>query len=132
MTELRKGYPVFSPDGTHMTYGATKGDKQFAAIGPATRDGRKPSGRTVPGEADHQLGRMCDTYGLFAVPGLERKVSPVSGLLVNVMFWTVAVRIAEEILARTGNAPGVLSTGAVVGGAEQGARKLELVKTRGY
>jgi len=105
---------------------------KIAAIGPATRDGRKPSVRTVPGEADHQLGRMCDTYGLFAVPGLERKISPVSGLLVNVMFWTVAVRIAEEILARTGNAPGVLSTGAVVGGAEQRARKLELVKTRGY
>jgi hypothetical protein len=105
---------------------------KIAAIGPATRDSKKPSGRTVPAEADWRLGRMCDTYGLFAVPGLERKVCPTSGLFVNVMFWTVAVQLAEEIIRRTGNSPAVLSTGAVVGGAEQRARANELVKKRGY
>jgi hypothetical protein len=107
-------------------------EMMIAAIGPATRDGRKPSGRTVTGEADHHLGGMCNTYCLFAVPGLERKICPVSGLLVNVMFWTVAVQLAEEIIRRTGNSPAVLSTVAVVGGAEQRARKNEMVKKRGY
>lgn len=105
---------------------------KVAVIGPATRDGRIPSGRTLAGEADYHLGRMTDTYGLFALPGLDRKICPASGLLVNVLFWTVMVQLAEEIIRRTGNSPGVLSTGAVVGGAEQRARCAELVKTRGY
>lgn len=103
-----------------------------AAIGPGVRDGREPSGRTLPREADHRLISWCETYGLFAIPGLERKVCPVSGLLLNVAFWTVAVSIAEEIMARTGQSPVVLSTGAVAGGADQRAWANELVKKRGY
>lgn len=105
---------------------------RIAVIGPSTRDGRAPSGKTVTAGADFHLGKMCDTYGLFAVPGLERKVCPTSGLLVNVMFWTVGVQLADEIMRRTGNSPAVLSTGAVVGGPEQRAKCAELVKTRGY
>ncbi len=105
---------------------------KIAAIGPATLDGRVPGGKTVPVEADFHLGKMCETYGLFAAPGLERKICPTSGLLVNVLFWTVAVQLAEEIIRRTGNSPAVLSTGAIVGGAEQRTKCAELVKTRGY
>jgi len=105
---------------------------KIAAIGPATSNGKVPDGRTVPGEADYHLGLMCDTYGLFAVPGVERKVCPTSGLLVNVMFWVTAIQIAEEIMKRTGNTPAVLSTGAMIGGGEQRRRRMEMVKLRGY
>ena len=38
---------------------------KIAAIGPATRDGKLPEGKTVPHEADYHLGFMCDTYGIF-------------------------------------------------------------------
>jgi hypothetical protein len=75
---------------------------------------------------------MMDTYGLFALPGADRKICPTSGLLVNVLFWTTMVQLAEEIMRYTGNTPAVLSTGAVVGGAEQRKRAGGLVKTRGY
>ena len=105
---------------------------KIAAIGPATCNGKVPDGRTVPGEANYHLGLMCDTYGLFAVPGVERKVCPTSGLIVNLMFWATAIQIAEEIMKRTGNTPAVLSTGAMTGGGEQRRRRMETVKLRGY
>ncbi|MHB9027300.1 MAG: phosphoheptose isomerase family protein [Candidatus Latescibacterota bacterium] len=105
---------------------------KIASIGPVTRDGKTPPGRSIPNEADFHLGWMMDTYGLFALPGVDRKICPTSGLLVNVMFWTTMVQLAEEIMRYTGNAPAVLSTGAVVGGAEQRKRAAELVKARGY
>jgi hypothetical protein len=75
---------------------------------------------------------MCDTYGYFAFPGLDKKVSPTSGLLVNLMFWAAMIQLAEEIIRRTGNTPGVLSSGAFKGGAEQRANRTEMVKKRGY
>lgn len=103
-----------------------------ASIGPTTRNGVVPNGRTVPKESGIHLGYMCDTYGLFAIPGAEKKVSPTSGLLVNLMFWVTIVRLAEEIMARTGNVPEIMSTGAMKGGAEKRNRSLEIVKVRGY
>jgi uncharacterized phosphosugar-binding protein len=105
---------------------------KIASIGPVTRDGKTPPGRSVPNETDFHLGWMTDTYGLFALPGMSRKICPTSGLLVNILFWTTMVQLAEEIMRYTGNTPAVLSTGAVVGGAEQRKRAAELVKTRGY
>lgn len=103
-----------------------------AAIGPATRNGAIPEGSTVPKEADYHLGTMCDTYGLFAIPGVERKVCPTSGLLVNLIFWATMIELSEEIMRRTGNTPGVLSTGAVIGGGDQRRRRTALARERGY
>ena len=105
---------------------------KIASIGPATRGGRIPDGKTVPKQADMHLGLMCDTYGLFAVTGVEKKVCPTSGLLVNQMFWAVAIQLAEEIINRTGNTPGVLSTGAMTGGGEQRRRRTAVARQRGY
>ncbi len=105
---------------------------KIAVIGPSTRNGTVPKGKTVPGEADFHLGLMNDTYGLFAVPGVPKKICPTSGLMVNLMFWSVAIELAEEIIRRTGNTPGVLSTGAIIGGSDQRRRRTELVKRRGY
>ncbi|MBN1291133.1 MAG: hypothetical protein JXB48_04770 [Candidatus Latescibacteria bacterium] len=109
-----------------------KSGMKIAAIGPATRDDKLPEGRTVPHEADYHLGLMCDTYGIFAVQGVDKKICPSSGLLVNLMFWATMIELAEEILRRTGNTPAVLSTGALVGGGEQRRRSTEKVKMRGY
>jgi uncharacterized phosphosugar-binding protein len=105
---------------------------KIASIGPTTVNGKKPSRKTVPDLSDIHLGRMCDTYGLFAVPGVDKKVCPTSGILVNLMFWATMIQLAEEIIAKTGNTPGVLSTGALKGGADQRINRTELVKKRGY
>ena len=105
---------------------------KVASIGPATRNGAVPDGRTVSRETDFHLGHMTDSYGLFAVPGVDRKICPASGLLVNLLFWSAMIRAAEEIIKRTGNTPGVLSTGAMIGGAEQRRNRTELYRMRGY
>ena len=105
---------------------------KISSIGPSTLNGKKPSGRTVAGETDFHLGGMCDTYGFFEMPGLDKKVCPTSGLLVTLIFWAAMIQLAEEIIRRTGNTPGVLSSGAFKGGAEQRANRTEMVKKRGY
>jgi len=103
-----------------------------AAIGPATRNGVVPPGRTVPGEADVHVGAGCDTYGLFALPGIRRKVSPTSGLIQNQVFWAVCCQIAERIVERTGEAPGIYLNGGLKGGMEKLVASLRAFRKRGY
>ena len=86
-----------------------------ASIGPATRDGVLPKGKTVPFGTDMHLGFMCDTYGLFAVPGVEKKICPTSGVLQNQLFYAVSMRAAERIIERTGNLPTIYPNGAFEG-----------------
>ncbi|MFC1693681.1 hypothetical protein ACFL1R_09270 [Candidatus Latescibacterota bacterium] len=103
-----------------------------AAIGPSTRNGIVPSGRTVPNEADIHIGTMCDTYGLFALPGINRKVAPTSGLINNQVFWAVCCQIAEQIIEKTGNTPGIYLSGALKGGMEKLNEVKRLYRERGY
>jgi len=105
---------------------------KIASIGPMTRDIKTPEGRTVPKEADVHVGRMCDTYGLFAVRGFERKVSPTSGPVINQIWWAVCMEIAEEIIRRTGNSPGVFFSGALIGGREHNNIMMQAYRERGY
>ena len=105
---------------------------EVAVIGPATRNGAYTKGESSTGMADHHLGLMCDTYGQFAIPGVDQKVCPTSGLLVNLLFWSTVIEIAEEIMWRTGNTPAVLSTGALEGGGAQRRQRTELANVRGY
>ncbi|MCE5249438.1 hypothetical protein LLG96_04375 [bacterium] len=86
-----------------------------ASIGPATRNGVFADGKNVPSRADVHLGLMCDTYGIFAVPGVKRKVCPTSGVLVNQMFYAVCMRMAELIIERTGNTPYIYPNAAIEG-----------------
>jgi len=102
------------------------------AIGPATRGGVAPSGRTVPKEVDIYTGSMCDTYGLFALPGIRRKVAPTSGLIMNQIFWAANCQIAEQIIERTGNAPCVYLSGALKGGMEKLDENKRILRERGY
>lgn len=103
-----------------------------AAIGPATRNSKIPQGRTVPREVDIYMGDMMDTYGLFALPGAKKKIAPTSGLINNQIFWAVCCQIAEQIIERTGNAPGIYLSGALKGGMEKLNEVKRLYKERGY
>ncbi|MFA6472551.1 MAG: hypothetical protein WCU00_10965 [Candidatus Latescibacterota bacterium] len=86
-----------------------------ASIGPATRDGVLPTGKNVAFGTDMHLGFMCDTYGLFAVPGYEKKICPTSGAVQNQLFYAVSMRAAELIIERTGNLPTIYPNGAFEG-----------------
>lgn len=105
---------------------------KVASMGPYTRDMKIPEGRTVPKEADIHVGRMCDTYGLFAVKGFEQKICPTSGAVLNQIFWATCLEIAEQIIQRTGNAPCVFYSGVVKGGIDHLRRMFEIYKERGY
>ena len=105
---------------------------KVASIGPMTRGLKIPGGRTVPKEADVHTGRMCDTNGLFAVPGFGRKVCPTSGVCLNQIFWAVCMEIMDGIIRRTGNVPGVYLTGAVEGGIDHLNRVNRIYEQCGY
>jgi len=105
---------------------------KVVSMGPMTRDIKVPEGRTVPGETDIHVGRMCDTYGRFALPGLNRKVCPTSGALLNQIFWATCIEIVEEMIRRTGNTPGILFSAAIKGGTEHMHRVREMARVRGY
>lgn len=102
----------------HLDYFRKKGMK-IASLGTMTRAMRVPDGRTVPKETDIHAGRMCDTYGLFAVPGFEQKICPTSGVMLNQFFWALMLEIVEQYMERTrGDIPGVMSSAALKGGRE--------------
>ncbi len=106
---------------------------KVASMGPLSRDIKVPEGRTVPKETDVHVGRMCDTYGLFAIPGFNRKVCPTSGALLNQIFWATCMEIVEETMRRTGgNVPGVFFSAAVKNGTEHMYRMNSWRDERGY
>ena len=109
-----------------------KAGMKTASIGPMTRDIKAPEGRAVPKETDIHVGRMCDTYGLYAFKGFERKVCPTSGAVQNQIFWAICMEIVEEMIRRTGNVPGVFYSAAIKNGTEHMNRMHELYRERGY
>jgi len=104
----------------------------IVSLGPMTRNTVIQQGKTIPKMADIHVGRMCDTYGLFALPGFERKVCPTSGALVNQMWWAGCMEIAEEMIRRTGNTPGVFWSAAIKDGTEHMNRMHQWYNERGY
>ncbi|MBN1295045.1 MAG: hypothetical protein JXB48_24630 [Candidatus Latescibacteria bacterium] len=106
---------------------------RVASIGPLTRDFKIPDGRAVYKETEVHVGRMCDTYGLFAVPGFDQKICPTSGILATSILWTMSVELAEEIIRRTGgNVPGIFFNGALTWSANHNASMSALAAERGY
>ncbi len=105
---------------------------KVVSIGPAVRESQVPGGRTVPKETDVHAGWMCDTYGLFAVPGLSQKICATSGPVMNQLFWAICLEIAEELISRTGNVPGVYLSGAIKGGIEHLQKVNSMYQARGY
>ncbi len=115
----------------HLAEFKAMGMKLYS-IGPATRDMKVPAGRTVPKETLLHAGRSCDTYGLYAFKGFPQKVCPTSGPVMNQVFWALQFEVAEEIIRRTGNSPGVFLSGAITGGNEHNAVVRERLAVRGY
>jgi uncharacterized phosphosugar-binding protein len=102
----------------YLDYFRKKGMK-VASLGPMTRAMHEPDGRTIPKETDVHAGRMCDTYGLFAVPGFEQKICPTSGVILNLFFWAVMMELVEQYMERTGgDIPGVMFSAGLKGGRE--------------
>lgn len=127
---------VFSPDDPadlrNLDRFRASGMK-VASIGPMTRDIKVPDGRTVPGEADVHAGLMCDTYGLYALPGFERRICPTSGVMINQLFFAIVMTTVEEIMWRSGgNVPGGFFSAAVRGGTEHMHRMNTWWRERGY
>lgn len=106
---------------------------RVASIGPVTRDFQIPEGPCVHKEVEVHAGQMMDTYGLFAIPGFERKVCPTSGVLMFTINWTVSLEIIEQIRQRTGgNVPGVNFSGALKWGNGFNSRVRSMANDRGY
>jgi uncharacterized phosphosugar-binding protein len=121
-----------SPDDLAVLDLIRKSGAGVCAIGPCTRNGEIPQGRTISKEVDVYIGDMMDTYGIFALPGIKKKISPTSGLMNTQIFWTVCAQIADQIYQRTGNAPGVFLSGALKGGMEKLNEVKRVYKERGY
>lgn len=142
--DKRKGFPGTSKDFVIM--GITKPDDEIdlamldlfrergmkvASLGPMTRSIQVPKGRTVPKETDTHAGRMCDTYGLFAIPGFDQRVCPTSGVVLDHLFWCTMLELVEQYIRRTGgDIPGVHYSGALKGGMEYFYRMLEVYRER--
>ena len=105
---------------------------KIASIGPVTRDFKVPEGRIVPKETDVHVGRMMDTYGLFAVPGFDRKVYPTSGLMNIAIMWSMSGEIVKEMLRRTGIVPGIHWSGALIRSQPHNSQMRAIVTERGY
>ncbi|MHB9028316.1 MAG: hypothetical protein ACYC9O_06075 [Candidatus Latescibacterota bacterium] len=117
---------------------------KVASIGPMTRsvpalkggertaDPHIVEGRILPHESDIHLGRMCDTFGLYAVPGFERRICPTTGPLVLQMYWTVVMEIIEEVIRRTGDIPYVFPNVAQKNRMERMYRFHKMSIDRGY
>ena len=76
---------------------------------------------------------MCDTYGMFAIPGFDKKVCPTSGILNITMLWTVSLEIIEQIIKRTnGNVPAIAANGALFWCDRYKNSLNAMVKDRGY
>jgi uncharacterized phosphosugar-binding protein len=104
----------------------------IVSIGAMTRGHMKPNGRKVYDETLVHAGKMCDTYGLFALPGFERRICPTSGVLLDQLYWTTMMEVVEEYMSRTGDVPGVYLSGALKGGMEHLYRMNELYSGNEY
>jgi uncharacterized phosphosugar-binding protein len=106
---------------------------KIASLGPMTRSIQVPKGRTVPKESDIHAGRMCDTYGLFAVPGFDQRVCPTSGVVLDHLWWCTIMELVEQYMTRTGgDIPGTFYSGALKGGMEYYFRMLETYRDQRY
>jgi len=102
-----------------------------ACIGPMTRSIMIPEGRTVQKESDFNLGRMCDTYGLFAIPGFERRICPTSGVLLDHLYWCTMLEVVQQYIERSGgDVPGAYFSQALQDGNEWKLRLYELYMRR--
>ncbi len=98
---------------------------KVVSLGPTTRSTAIPEGRTVPKETDLHVGRMCDTYGLFAIPGFIRRICPTSGVVLDHLWWVTMMETVQQYIEKSGgDVPGVYLSAALKGGREHMHRML--------
>ncbi|MFC1508239.1 hypothetical protein ACFL60_00960 [Candidatus Omnitrophota bacterium] len=106
---------------------------RVASIGPITRDFKIPEERTVFQDTEAHVGRFVETYGNFAIPGFDRKVSPTTGILNCSILWCLCVEIVVQIIERTnGNVPVIGTNGALEMSRTFSPHIQSLVNDRGY
>ncbi|MFC1649986.1 hypothetical protein ACFL2X_00300 [Candidatus Latescibacterota bacterium] len=106
---------------------------RVASIGPVTRDFALPGGKSIHMETETHIGRTYDTYGLYAIPGFDKKVCPTSGILTFTINWAINIEIINQIRERTGgNVPGVHFSGALEWGNDYNSRVRAMSSDRGY
>ncbi len=105
---------------------------RVASIGPITRDFKVPEGPTVSKETMVHAGRGYDTYGLFAVPGMDKKICPTSGSMATATLWVMSVELALEMIRRTGSTPAIYCNGALKWSDEHNTQMRALFTERGY
>lgn len=103
-----------------------------ASLGPSTRGHKTPEGETVPKGVDVHVGRVCDTYGLFAIPGFDQKVCPTSGIITVAANWMMSVELAMAVIRKTGNTPGIHFSGSLLWGGEHNTQMRGITAERGY
>ena len=112
-----------------------KNGLRIASLGPITRNANVPEGRTVPKETEFHAGSMCDTYGIFAIPGFDQKISPTSGVILNQLYWATIMEFIEQFMERTGgDVPGAFFSWAIKGGSRHNAqlRARQRAGVKGY
>jgi hypothetical protein len=100
--------------------------------GECSADPQIVEGRILPHESDVHLGRMCDTWGLYALPGFKRRICPTTGPQVLQLYWTGVMEIIEEIIRRTGNVHYVFPNVAQKNRMERMFRFHNMSLDRGY
>jgi uncharacterized phosphosugar-binding protein len=106
---------------------------RVASIGPTTCNFKRPEGRAVFKETEVHAGYMMDTYGIFAIPGFERKVCPTSGALNTSILWVMSVELVEEVIRRTGgNTPAIYFNGALKWARDDNNQARAMMEYRGY
>ena len=110
-----------------------KAGVRIVSIGPMTRSFKVPEGKTIPKQADVHLGQQCDAFGLFHIPGFEKKVCPISGAINNQLYWALCCQVVDTFSERTnGDLPGIFGNVAIRGMRNQMRHLWELYKERGY
>lgn len=110
-----------------------KAGMKIVSIGPVTRDFAVPAGEIIPREAHVHLGQMHDSYGMFHIPGFEKKVCPTSGAINNQLYWALCCQVVDTFRERSnGDLPGIFGNVAIKGMRNQMRHLWELHRERGY
>ena len=106
---------------------------RIGSIGPVACNYKLPEGDAVFRQSEVHIGRMADTYGVFAVPGFSRKVCPTSGILTTALLWELSSAIVEDIKIRTnGDIPAIYTSNALKWGPYYNAIVKAIAEERGY
>ncbi len=99
-------------------------------IGPARTEGG--SGDHMPQHADWHIDTFSpEREGVLAIPGFDRKICPVTGILFALALWMTNAQFISHMIARN-MTPGLDMGGHLIGGNGYNKDVRALVEKRGY